>query len=127
MHRAIECVKQFHEKFGLDVRDVPTLPEKEESLERMRQLEYQYHEYRAAERACDLCKIADALADMVHVICSTSLMYGIPLQTVFLEIHRSNLTKQGMGEDGRMVKGPKFDSPKIADILVEAIYGKYDI
>lgn len=124
MHRAMKCVKDFHEKFGLDTQDVPHLPEKELSRERMKLLEYQYHEYRYAERGADLCKIADAMADMIHVICGTAHMYGIPLGAVFLEIHRSNMTKGGIGEDGKMVKGPGYSPPDIANILCEAIYGE---
>lgn len=126
MHRAMMCVKEFHEKFDIPINDVPHLPDKEVVRKRMKLLEDQYHEYRYAERGKDLTKVTDALADMVYVICGTAHYYGIPLDKVFAEVHRSNMTKDGKDENGKVLKGEHFSPPEIAEILLKRIYGTDD-
>lgn len=54
--------------------------------------------------APDLVQLADALADIAYVICGTALEFGIPLDAVFAEVHRSNLSK--IGPDGKPVVLP---------------------
>ena len=44
-----------------------------------------------AEKA-DLIGIADALADIVYVVYGTALTYGIDLDSVLREVHRSNMS-----------------------------------
>ena len=52
-------------------------------------------------------KIADALADLLYFIYGTAVAYGIDMESVFLEIHRSNMTKirPAGGGDKKAVKG----------------------
>lgn len=132
MRSLIHCVKAFHEKFGIPVRDDPAIDEEQQRF-RMRALEEEYHEYRYAERGGDLIKVADALADMMYVIVGTALVYGIPIEQVFREVHRSNMTKlwpdgtPHLREDGKVLKGPNYRKPDIAAILLEAKYGADDI
>lgn len=87
----------------------------------------EFGEYLEAEALNDITKIADALGDLCVVIIGAALAYGIPLDKVFAEIHRSNMSK--MGEDGRpikrpddnkVIKGPNYTPPDIAGILSSA-------
>ena len=104
------------------------LPLAERRKLRMKLLEEEYHEYRYAERGNDIVKIADALADMLYIIGGTALEYGIPLDKIFLEVHRSNMSKldeygnPAIREDGKIMKGPNYVKPDIAKIICDALY-----
>jgi predicted HAD superfamily Cof-like phosphohydrolase len=73
----------------------------------------------------DLEKSADAIADLIYVCIGAALDYGIPLDRVFAEVHRSNMTKIGADghvgyrADGKVIKGPGYSPPNIH----AAIYG----
>lgn len=127
-HRVLSCLKEFYEAFDLPVQDEPVLPIKDRRKLRMKLLEEEYHEYRYAERGDDLVKIADALADMLYIIGGTALEYGIPLDKIFLEVHRSNMSKLGkdgkpiLREDGKILKGPDYTKPDIARVICEHLY-----
>ncbi|NYH88835.1 hypothetical protein F4554_001473 [Actinopolymorpha rutila] len=60
---------------------------------------------------------------MAYVIYGTACEYGIPLDAVLAEVHRSNMSKLGpdgrpiLRADGKVVKGPGFSAPEIAPIL----------
>lgn len=57
------------------------------------------------------------------VVRGTALEYGIPLDAVVEEIHRSNLSKLGVDgrpvkrADGKVAKGPNYFRPDIAKVL----------
>jgi predicted HAD superfamily Cof-like phosphohydrolase len=83
-------------------------------------------EYFDAEADCRFTGIADALGD-IGVICEgTALVYGIPLDAVRREIHRSNMSKLGADgapifrEDGKVLKGPNYVEPNLGGLLDEA-------
>lgn len=131
-HRVLSCAREFYRKFDLPSRDTPQLIDDKRRRLRMKMLEDEYHEYRYAERGNDLVKIADALADMMHVIGGTALEYGLPLDKIFLEIHKSNMTKIGedgkaiVREDGKIMKGPNYMKPDIVKIICAATYPEED-
>jgi predicted HAD superfamily Cof-like phosphohydrolase len=86
-------VREFHETFGLPIGSRPALPAEGERDLRWNLLAEEFDELGAAEASDDLVEIADALGDMVCVIYGTALSYGIDLDAVVAEIHRSNMTK----------------------------------
>jgi hypothetical protein len=90
---ALQLVREFHETFGLPVGSRPALPDAAERDLRWKLLHEEASEYFAAEGTDDLVEVADALGDMVCVIYGTALSYGIDLDAVVAEIHRSNMTK----------------------------------
>lgn len=129
MHKVVQLVTVFHEKCGFGIQDSPHLPANRKLREsRMRQLEDKYHEYRAAERASDLVKISDCLADLIYIVIGTCLEYGIPIQEVFHAVHESNMSKvdpwPAFDENKKLVKGPNYHKPNIAEILCERMYGE---
>lgn len=71
----------------------------------------------------DAVESADALADMIYVIYGMALECGIPLDAVLHEVQRSNMSKLSASgepiyrEDGKVLKGPGFFNPKIAEVL----------
>jgi predicted HAD superfamily Cof-like phosphohydrolase len=65
-------------------------------------------------------ELADGLADLIYVALGTAVAYGIPLDRVFDEVHRSNMTKNVCNEPllkGKVSKGAGYSPPRIAEIL----------
>lgn len=67
----------------------------------------------------DIAKIAKEAADLVYVIYGMALEFGIDLDAVLAEVHRSNLTKTSENKraDGKIQKGPGYEEADIASIL----------
>ena len=82
-------------------------------------------EYLEAAQKNDLIEVADALGDMLYILCGTILSHGMQhkISEVFKEIQRSNMSKLGSDgkpiyrEDGKVLKGPNYFKPDIAAIL----------
>jgi predicted HAD superfamily Cof-like phosphohydrolase len=82
-------------------------------------------EYFEAAQNNDLAEVADALGDMLYILCGTILEHGMQhkIEEVFEEIQRSNMSKLGKDgkpiyrEDGKVLKGPKYFKPNIQAIL----------
>lgn len=65
---------------------------------------------------------ADALGDILYVTYGAAAEHGFPINEVFNEIHRSNMTKLGAdGQpiivDGKVQKGPGYRKPDIKAVL----------
>jgi len=115
-------VKDFHQAFGQRVGETPELPSKEERELRKKLLAEEYSEYVVAEYHNDIVEIADALADIIYIACGTAVSYGIPLDRVFSEVHRSNMAKLVDGKvirrsDGKVQKPDGWTPPAIKAIL----------
>jgi len=109
-------VKQFQVAFGLNVGSKPELPFAPERLLRVRLLREEFDEYIKAENEDDIVEIADALADIIYIACGTAVSYGIPLDKVFDEVHRSNMAKLVDGkpirrDDGKVLKPEGWTPP----------------
>lgn len=119
------AVTEFHRAFGLPVATRPDLDAAPADVRELRRrlLAEEFDEYIDAERADDLVEVADALADMVYVAFGTALTYGIDLNAVLAEVHRSNMSKLGSDgrpvhrDDGKVLKGPEFFPPDVAGTL----------
>lgn len=73
----------------------------------------------------DIVGVADGLADVLYVVFGTAAAYGIDIQQVFDEIHRSNMSKVGPDgtvirrEDGKILKPDTYFAPNLTPILVD--------
>jgi len=134
LRRTIQYVEEFHDAFGLPVRNEPTadLPEKEILL-RFNLMKEENEEYLDAARRGDVVEIADALGDMLYILCGTINAHGMQhkIAEVFEEIQRSNMSKLDENgkpiyrEDGKVMKSDRYFKPDIAAILgVEFREGK---
>lgn len=117
-------VKEFHEKFGLDVATTPQeMVTRQLHTLRMKLHREEYLELQDAMIKHNLVEIADALADLIYVLCGTAVSYGIPLDEVFAEVQASNMSKLGedgkpvVREDGKILKGPNFRRPELGSII----------
>ena len=52
-------------------------------------------EWIEAHEQGDLVAVADALGDRAYLLLGDAVSTGIPLDKVFAEVHRSNMTKKG--------------------------------
>lgn len=116
-------VRDFHERFGAVVSDRPTWCGEDVHRLRVALIEEELAEFRNAGEAHDLVEIADALADLLYVVYGAGVTYGIDLEPVFSEIHRSNMSK-GDPEvvrrpDGKILKGTGYRPPDVAAIVAE--------
>ena len=126
MKNKIESVKAFHEAFKIGYRDSPKadLGSKINTL-RYKLMCEENEEYLEAANANDLVEVADALGDMLYILCGTIIEHGLQhkIDEVFEEIQRSNMSKLGENqqpiyrEDGKVLKGPNYFKPNIKDIL----------
>ena len=116
-------VKDFHLAFGQRIGETPSVPEDLNERElRIDLLEEEFNEYMEAEKNSDIVEIADALADIIYIACGTAVSYGIPLDKIFDEVHRSNMAKLVDGkvlrrEDGKVQKPAGWTAPDIRGIL----------
>lgn len=70
-------------------------------------------------------KVADALGDLLYVVYGAAIEWGIPLDDVVAEIHRSNMTKDvgAQRADGKITKGPGYEPPDLAGVIERARRG----
>ena len=115
-------VKDFHIAFGQRVGEKPSFPNTSERTLRMKLITEEFNELCDAEENNDLTEVADALADIIYIACGTAVSYGIPLDKVFAEVHRSNMAKLVDGkpiyrEDGKVMKPEGWTPPDIEGVL----------
>lgn len=126
MKKRIKAVRQFHEAFGLGVKEEPTADlGTSKNLLRYNLMKEENEEYLNAANNNDLIEVADALGDMLYILCGTIIEHGMQykIEEVFDEIQRSNMSKLGANgqpiyrEDGKVLKGPAYFKPNIEEIL----------
>ena len=126
MKRKIRAVADFHTAFGLGISNSPVanLGVAKNQL-RFNLMEEENLEYLEAANAGDLAEVADALGDMLYILCGTILEHGMQykIEEIFEEIQRSNMSKLGPDgkpiyrEDGKVLKGPNYFKPNIQAVL----------
>lgn len=126
MKRKIASVELFHKSFGLGVSHSmkADLGAPKNQL-RFNLMDEENKEYLEAAQNNDLVEVADALGDMLYILCGTILEHGMQykIEEVFEEIQRSNMSKLGKDgkpiyrEDGKVLKGPEYFKPNIQAIL----------
>jgi predicted HAD superfamily Cof-like phosphohydrolase len=126
MQKQIKSVHEFHSAFGLGINTDPTgnLGENKNML-RFNLMKEENEEYLEAVQNNDLVEIADALGDMLYILCGTIIEHGLQdkIEAVFDEIQRSNMSKLGEDgkpiyrEDGKVLKGPNYFKPDFEEIL----------
>ncbi|QNJ96771.1 pyrophosphohydrolase domain-containing protein [Constantimarinum furrinae] len=126
MKNKIAAVHEFHDAFGLGIKNEPTADLGEaKNLLRYKLMREENEEYLEAANNNDLVEVADALGDMLYILCGTIIEHGMQekIEEVFNEIQRSNMSKLGADgkpiyrEDGKVLKGPNYFKPNIEKIL----------
>ncbi|RBA28314.1 pyrophosphohydrolase domain-containing protein [Flavobacterium tibetense] len=126
MQKQLKAVQLFHETYGLGVSNElkADLGNLKNEL-RFNLMKEENEEYLEAVQNNDIVEIADALGDMLYILCGTILEHGLQhkIEEVFDEIQRSNMSKLGEDgkpiyrEDGKVMKGPNYFKPSFEAIL----------
>ncbi len=126
MKNKIEAVKAFHTAFKIGYRETPKAAlGADKNMLRYKLMREENEEYLEAAKDNDLVEVADALGDMLYILCGTIIEHGLQhkIEEVFDEIQRSNMSKLGddgepiYREDGKVLKGPNYFKPHIEAIL----------
>ena len=126
MKKNIDAVKAFHSAFKIGYRETPKADLGIDKNElRFNLMKEENEEYLEAAKNNDLIEVADALGDMLYILCGTIIEHGLQhkIEAVFDEIQKSNMSKLGADgqpiyrEDGKVLKGPNYFKPDIDKIL----------
>ena len=117
-----EMVTEFHKLFDVPLSKQYTLDSDRVHL----RIELIREEVKEFVFACDdsnLVEIADALADIVYVCYGAALEFGIKLDDVIREVHRSNMTKVWPDgtvhkrSDGKVLKPDTYSKADVKGVL----------
>ncbi len=120
MKKQLDSVKQFHDTYKIGYSNDPIAdlgPEKNKL--RFKLMSEENEEYLDASNNNDMIEVADALGDMLYILCGTIIEHGMQdiIEPVFDEIQKSNMSKLGedgnpiFREDGKVMKGPNYFKP----------------
>ena len=127
MTNYLELVKEFHQAFGCHISEELGFPEQsiinlrsdlifEEAYEFEQEIPYEANEG-------DIVKTAKELADILYVVFGTALAFGIPIDSVFEEVHKSNMSKLDQSRkpvlraDGKVLKSKYYQEPNLYPVL----------
>ena len=126
MQKQLDAVAAFHKAFGVGMSNTPIAHISKEINElRHKLMAEENNEYLEAANTNDLVEVADALGDMLYILCGTILSHGMQhvIEEVFDEIQNSNMSKLGADgkpiyrEDGKVMKGPNYRKPNLKQFL----------
>ncbi len=122
----IDMVKDFHNAFGIEnASELKAKLSETDFMLRYNLLKEENEEYLEACKEGNIVEIADALGDILYILCGTILKHGLQdkIEEVFKEIQASNMSKLDENgkpiyrEDGKVLKGSLYFKPNIAKIL----------
>lgn len=122
----IDGVREFHEAYGLPVKNQPDLGDQRTNDLRIELLREELEELKEALDANDPVEALDALTDLQYVLDGAYLSLGFHLlkDVAFAEVQRSNMSKLGADgkpvvreSDGKILKGPNYSAPDLKSVL----------
>ena len=122
----IDNVREFHDSFGIENKNTPTVEVSYKTkLLRYKLMREENEEYLEAAQSGDLVEVADALGDMLYILCGTILSHGLQhkIVDVFEEIQKSNMSKLDADgkpiyrSDGKVLKSDLYFKPDIKRVL----------
>ena len=122
----LNSVAEFQNAFRIAMTDKPTIDLPSDIVKlRFNLMKEENEEYLEAAENNDMIEVADALGDMLYILCGTILSHGMQhkIREVFGEIQCSNMSKPVEDgepiyrEDGKVLKGPNYFKHNIKDIL----------
>lgn len=122
----LECVQEFHETYGLPVKDTPDISDERTNTLRINLLAEELDELKEALEQGDMVETLDALIDLQYVLDGAFLSFGLQhlKDPAFEEVQRSNMSKLGEDgkpivrkEDGKILKGPNYFKPDLVQFI----------
>lgn len=127
MKAAVFHVQCFHEVTDTPVLSVPQFPHAERLRLRHDLIAEEVDECLSAAEDRDMVEVADGIIDSIYVLVGMGLELGLPLEALWNEVQRSNMSKaveQPDGTfkvvrraDGKILKPEGWTPPDIAGIL----------
>ena len=117
-------VFKFMAKHKQPIMRSPSLVPPELSDFRIRLIEEELKEIKTAIESQDLYLISDGIADLLYVTFGLAVTYGIPIDSIFEEVHRSNMSKsiiRVVGNEMKVGKGPTYSPPRIKPLVDQCI------
>lgn len=116
-----EAVLEFHKTYGVPI-NVPFTEELVDlrvslCVEECKEVEEEL--WLNSPEFIDKKRLTKELADLLYVTIGTAVTFGLPLEEVFNEVHKSNMSKLGEDgkpiyrEDGKVLKGPNYKEPDL--------------
>lgn len=120
MNSEQKMVREFHEALGIPVASGPTIISEARRRLRLDLIDEELDELEVATLGDNLVGIADALGDLLVVVYGAALEYGLDMEPISAEIHRTNMTKKGgpVREDGKRMKPEGWLPPMLAPIVL---------
>lgn len=124
----LDAVREFHETYGLPVKDAPDISDDKTNALRVNLLQEEVDELKEALEDGDIVEVLDALTDIQYVLDGAYLSFGLHnvKQAAFDEVQRSNMSKLGEDgkpivrpEDGKILKGPNYFKPNISQFITD--------
>ena len=121
MNKEQNMVKEWHERFGVLTNSEPTMIDYKTYSLRASLIQEELDEYKEAATMGSEIEVADALADLLYVVYGTAVSYGIDMEPVFAEVHRSNMSKGDpevvRASNGKILKSKNWTAPDLYPIL----------
>ncbi|HLS31227.1 MAG TPA: nucleoside triphosphate pyrophosphohydrolase family protein [Flavobacteriaceae bacterium] len=126
MKEKIDAVKAFHKAFNLGNSPAPIADIGKDKIKLRHKLMFEENrEYLRAAEADDIVEVADALGDMLYVLCGTIIEHGMQdkIEKVFSKIHQSNMSKLDddgnpiYRKDGKVLKSNGYFEPNLKEIF----------
>lgn len=120
---AMRSLREWHQRFGVPAISAPSFPGPIRATLRVKLIEEEAEEFRAASESGDVVEAADAIGDLLYVVYGAALEWGIDADAVFAEVHRSNMTKVWPDgtvhyrEDGKVIKPPTYSKADIKGVV----------
>lgn len=120
-------VRAFHRQFGVVMSNVPRHPPAEIESLRLALIREEFDELQAAVAARDITGIADGIVDMMYVLTGMALVYGLPLDEVWSEVHATNMAKTGgaIRDDGKILKPEGWRPPDVRGLLARRVLERF--
>jgi predicted HAD superfamily Cof-like phosphohydrolase len=128
-----EDVRDFHEKCGLEVNTLPSLPSEDTLNLRMKLVDEEVNEellpllsslakkgaWDSETFAEDLASIADGIVDAIYVLLGTAVSFGIDLQPIWDATQTANMQKYKgpKREDGKILKPEGWKHPDVKELI----------
>ncbi|SRR5258706_7917336 len=115
MWKAQKQVIDFHRKFDCGIGNKLNL---ENWLFRIDLIKEEVTETVTAIRNGDLTGVADGITDSIYVLLGAAVEFGLDIEPLFDEVHRTNMAKiKAATAGGKVRKPPGWKGPDIAGML----------
>lgn len=112
-------VKKFHKAFELPIGQKPQNIVRKAFARRARLINEELSEYCKAVGSDDIVEIADALSDLLYVTFGAAIEHGLPMDEIFAQTQKSNMTKVGGHKDssGKFIKPDTYTPVDLSWLL----------